>query len=115
MKRISLANSCNDYVYSVWTKNNLSKSTHTFSNGSATETFLCFCCNCYGWTLCGYDRGDNGLQSGHDAYQPGTATFQHIVKQFGMDLVDDNGAIDRRILGQRVFADEVRIGMAECL
>jgi dephospho-CoA kinase len=37
---------------------------------------------------------------------PGTAVEKKIVRLFGSDVVDDNGALNRRKLGAMVFADE---------
>ncbi|MFP6795801.1 MAG: dephospho-CoA kinase [Pseudomonadales bacterium] len=43
---------------------------------------------------------------GHQAYNPGTSAFQAVVKTFGEDIVADDGSIDRRALGGKVFGDE---------
>jgi phosphopantetheine adenylyltransferase/dephospho-CoA kinase len=40
---------------------------------------------------------------GHRTYEPGTDTFLAVVRAFGDDLVAEDGAIDRRILGSKVF------------
>ncbi len=47
---------------------------------------------------------------GHRTYEPGTATFQQLVKAFGQEVVSVEGAIDRRALGGRVFGkpDELK-------
>ena len=42
---------------------------------------------------------------GHDVYRPGTEGFRQVVAAFGDDVVGADGAIDRRRLGARVFAD----------
>jgi dephospho-CoA kinase len=42
---------------------------------------------------------------GHEAYRPGTATWQALVDHFGREIVADSGEIDRRRLGAIVFAD----------
>ena len=42
---------------------------------------------------------------GHQAYNPGTSAFQTVVKTFGEDIVADNGTIDRRALGSKVFGN----------
>jgi len=42
---------------------------------------------------------------GHDVYLPGTDGFARVVDAFGADVVGADGAIDRRVLGPRVFAD----------
>ena len=40
---------------------------------------------------------------GHQAYKPGTAAFNTVIKTFGKDILNDEGTIDRRILGGKVF------------
>lgn len=40
---------------------------------------------------------------GHRTYEPGTDTFAAVVATFGDDLVADDGSIDRRVLGGKVF------------
>ena len=40
---------------------------------------------------------------GHKVYEPDTPGFEKIVNTFGHDLVADDGTIDRRILGGKVF------------
>lgn len=40
---------------------------------------------------------------GHRTYEPGTDTFAAVVRTFGNDLVAEDGTIDRRILGGKVF------------
>jgi dephospho-CoA kinase len=44
-------------------------------------------------------------EAAHAAYQPGTAGFDAVVREFGSDFVRD-GQIDRRLLGGLVFADQ---------
>jgi dephospho-CoA kinase len=41
----------------------------------------------------------------HQLYQPGTAAFDEVVRAFGREIVGENGEIDRRKLGQKVFGD----------
>ena len=47
---------------------------------------------------------------GHRTYDPGTDTFNAVVKAFGDDLVAADGSIDRRVLGGKVFGrpDELK-------
>lgn len=40
---------------------------------------------------------------GHRSYEPGTPGFQKVVNAFGHDIVGEDGAIDRRVLGGKVF------------
>ena len=42
---------------------------------------------------------------GHQAYAKGSDAFHKVVAQFGEDIVTDDGEIDRRALGAKVFAD----------
>ncbi|MCY3857823.1 MAG: dephospho-CoA kinase [Gammaproteobacteria bacterium] len=42
---------------------------------------------------------------GHRAYEPGTACFDAVVREFGSEIVSDDGTIDRRILSSKVFAE----------
>lgn len=42
---------------------------------------------------------------GHEVIEPGRAAYQEVVKQFGREILDSAGRIDRRKLGPRVFAD----------
>ena len=47
---------------------------------------------------------------GHRTYEPGTDTFQAVVAAFGDELVAEDGSIDRRVLGGKVFGkpDELK-------
>ena len=42
---------------------------------------------------------------GHRSYRKGTAVYERVVAEFGRDILDKGGEIDRQKLGQRVFAD----------
>jgi dephospho-CoA kinase len=42
---------------------------------------------------------------GHEAYLPDTDGFNKVVAQFGQDIVDSNGHIDRKKLGPIVFSN----------
>ena len=42
---------------------------------------------------------------GHRAYEPGTGAYQAVLDTFGMDVRAQDGSIDRRALGAKVFAD----------
>ncbi|MCI0890297.1 MAG: dephospho-CoA kinase [Chloroflexi bacterium] len=42
---------------------------------------------------------------GHSAYLKGTQTFDEVVAAFGKDIVGENGEVDRKTLGGKVFAD----------
>ncbi|MBU2009466.1 MAG: dephospho-CoA kinase [Chloroflexi bacterium] len=41
----------------------------------------------------------------HQLYQPGTPAFDEVVRAFGREIVGENGEIDRRKLGQKVFGN----------
>lgn len=47
---------------------------------------------------------------GHKTYEPGTPTFKQVVEAFGDDLVAEDGTIDRKVLGGKVFGkpDELK-------
>ncbi|XP_060521985.1 bifunctional coenzyme A synthase [Cylas formicarius] len=40
---------------------------------------------------------------GHNAYKPGCPCYNKIVQQFGRQVLDTNGEIDRKVLGSIVF------------
>ena len=40
---------------------------------------------------------------GHRAYDPGTTSLDAVRRTFGEDIVGDDGRIDRRALGEKVF------------
>jgi phosphopantetheine adenylyltransferase/dephospho-CoA kinase len=42
---------------------------------------------------------------GHEAYRPGNACYDAVVIAFGRDIVADDGTIDRKALGAKVFGD----------
>lgn len=46
---------------------------------------------------------------GHEVYRPGTAGYRAVVDAFGPEVLDPEGAIDRRRLGARVFADPAEL------
>lgn len=48
----------------------------------------------------------NADQIAHNLIQPGQPAYDEIVRAFGPDILAPNAAIDRRRLGQRVFADQ---------
>ena len=47
---------------------------------------------------------------GHQTYEPGSDTFRAVVAAFGDELVAEDGTIDRRVLGSKVFGkpDELK-------
>ncbi len=42
---------------------------------------------------------------GHRTYAPGGPVYDAVVDRFGREIVADDGAIDRRVLGAKVFGD----------
>ncbi|XP_077979319.1 bifunctional coenzyme A synthase-like [Glandiceps talaboti] len=46
---------------------------------------------------------------GHKAYEPGTNAYKEVIQEFGEDIIADNGEINRRALGPKVFADKSRL------
>ena len=42
---------------------------------------------------------------GHEAYLPNTETYDKVVAEFGDDILQTDGAIDRKKLGARIFAE----------
>ncbi|MEC8834566.1 MAG: dephospho-CoA kinase [Pseudomonadota bacterium] len=46
---------------------------------------------------------------GHEAYNPGTSAFQAVVQAFGEDIVAEDGSINRRALGGKVFGNDVAL------
>ena len=42
---------------------------------------------------------------GHEAYLPSTETYDKVVAEFGDDILQTDGAIDRKKLGARIFAE----------
>ncbi|AKJ64702.1 Dephospho-CoA kinase [Kiritimatiella glycovorans] len=54
-----------------------------------------------GWAVCEADR------LAHESMKPGTAVHANILEEFGPACADEQGRIDRRVLGKRVFDDPV--------
>ncbi|CAH1789636.1 unnamed protein product [Owenia fusiformis] len=46
---------------------------------------------------------------GHSAYTKGTEAFDSVVKEFGDDVVGEDGEINRKALGPKVFADKSKL------
>lgn len=46
---------------------------------------------------------------GHRVYEPGTRGFQAVVNEFGHDLVQADGTINRQLLGGKVFGDPTQM------
>ncbi len=42
---------------------------------------------------------------GHEAYLPNTETYDKLVTEFGEEILQANGEIDRKRLGARIFAE----------
>jgi dephospho-CoA kinase len=48
-------------------------------------------------------------QVGHQAYTPNSETWREVVREFGEDILQPSGEIDRRKLGAMVFSDPARL------
>ncbi|XP_069490531.1 bifunctional coenzyme A synthase isoform X1 [Ambystoma mexicanum] len=46
---------------------------------------------------------------GHEAYSPGGVAYEQVIEEFGPDIVDADGTINRRILGSCVFGDKTQL------
>ena len=45
---------------------------------------------------------------GHEAYRPGNPPYDAVIATFGRDVVAEDGSIDRRALGAKVFGDDTK-------
>jgi dephospho-CoA kinase len=52
---------------------------------------------------------------GHELIEPGRAAYQEILQRFGNEVLDPTGAIDRRTLGAKVFADAEQLRQLNAL
>ncbi|XP_044533001.1 bifunctional coenzyme A synthase isoform X1 [Gracilinanus agilis] len=46
---------------------------------------------------------------GHQAYAPDGLAYQAVIKAFGTDILNEDGTINRKILGSRVFGDKKQL------
>ncbi|XP_030076933.1 bifunctional coenzyme A synthase isoform X2 [Microcaecilia unicolor] len=46
---------------------------------------------------------------GHEAYSPRGPAYQQVIEQFGPDIVKEDGTINRKVLGSKVFADKEQL------
>ena len=46
---------------------------------------------------------------GHRAYDSGTQAYYNVIATFGEDLRAEDGSIDRRVLGKKVFGDPAQL------
>lgn len=46
---------------------------------------------------------------GHRAYESGSQAFDEVVEAFGSDIVGDDGEVDRRTLGSKVFGNDAAL------
>ncbi|KAJ1135989.1 hypothetical protein NDU88_002416 [Pleurodeles waltl] len=46
---------------------------------------------------------------GHETYCPGGPAYQQVVEEFGPEVVNDDGTINRKNLGRIVFADKTQL------
>ena len=52
---------------------------------------------------------------GHQAYEPGTACYEKILATFGQELKSEDGKIDRRKLGSKVFSSPEALHQLESI
>ena len=52
---------------------------------------------------------------GHEALAPGGEAYEPVVREFGRDILTSDGAIDRKALAARVFADSDRLARLNAL
>ncbi|XP_013911992.1 PREDICTED: bifunctional coenzyme A synthase isoform X1 [Thamnophis sirtalis] len=43
---------------------------------------------------------------GHNIYKPGGPVYQQVIKAFGPDILKEDGTINRKLLGAKVFGDQ---------
>ncbi|XP_056153362.1 bifunctional coenzyme A synthase isoform X2 [Lampris incognitus] len=48
-------------------------------------------------------------QLGHETYRPGAAAYQHVLEEFGSDILNEDKTINRRALGKKVFGNKERL------
>jgi dephospho-CoA kinase len=48
---------------------------------------------------------------GHQVLQPGGAAYEGVVREFGSDILEEGGAIDRRKLAGKVFGNPERLAV----
>ena len=48
----------------------------------------------------------NADELGHSGLEPGRSAHAEVIREFGPGVLVDGGSIDRRLLGQIVFADD---------
>uniref|UniRef100_A0A8C8R5P0 Bifunctional coenzyme A synthase n=1 Tax=Pelusios castaneus TaxID=367368 RepID=A0A8C8R5P0_9SAUR len=46
---------------------------------------------------------------GHEVYAPGSPAYEQVVEEFGEDILNEDGTINRKILGAKVFGNEGRL------
>nr|MBC7245984.1 dephospho-CoA kinase [Chloroflexota bacterium] len=51
----------------------------------------------------------------HEVMQAGTPTWQRVIDEFGADILQSDGEINRKTLGARVFADPVALARLEAI
>jgi dephospho-CoA kinase len=52
---------------------------------------------------------------GHEVLAPGGEAYEPVVQEFGREILDCRGAIDRRALAERVFANPERLARLNAL
>lgn len=54
-------------------------------------------------------------QIAHQAFVPGTPTYEKVVATFGMSCLDEQGRVDRQKLGELVFSDPKQLSTLEAI
>jgi len=52
---------------------------------------------------------------GHAVLAPGGEAYEPVIQEFGREILTGDGAIDRRALAARVFADPARLEVLSAL
>jgi dephospho-CoA kinase len=52
---------------------------------------------------------------GHQVIEPGGEAYEGVVKEFGREILNPDGTINRRLLGARVFADPAQLAKLNAL
>lgn len=51
----------------------------------------------------------------HQLYEPGTECHQKLIDHFGRDILNEDGTINRKVLGGIVFADKAKLNELNCI
>src|SRR3974377_1032263 len=54
-------------------------------------------------------------QLGHAVLEPGAEAYDSVVREFGMEILEDGGRIDRKALAAQVFGSPQRLAVLNSL